>query len=791
MVGQVRLRLLGGFGVEVEGRVLDESAFERRQAASLVKLLAIAGGRRLHREQVIDALWPDVSVDDAAPRLHKVASYVRSATGDKTAITLRDEIVLLWPGADVWIDVEQFEAAADSDPAAAADLYGGDLLPGDPYEDWAMEARQRLRMRHLDVLRSAGRWEAVLAVEPADEEAHLELMRSSAARGQRIATLRQFERLERALSDELGVSPSREAIELRLQALDGQPDRIELVGRTDERHTIQETLDQARQGSGSLLLLTGVAGIGKTTLSNWTVDRARQHGWIVGRAVAASIDGPWPYAPVLELIDDLLRHAPELLDELPTSHQAELRRVREAPDSLHDTPADDDGHQRLFVAVDRLVRNAARSRGLLLFVDDLHAADDASLSMFHYLARQATCERLVLLATARSGSVTPAFEALRSLLGRSGAREIRVGPLGPAESAEMIRAVVEQPLDVAQIDKIVALSGGTPFYVEEIAKALEAGAMAIPNHLASLVTASLSVIPSELRDALARVAIAGTRFDTDQFIALSGVDDADAFDLLDHALALEILEYSSGGYHFRHALLRDSLVEELAPHRRRAVHRDAATRFEAMGAPASRIAHHLIAADDLVRAAPWALQAARAAQAVGALSDAALMIDPVLDHADVHTRFELLSLRADVLAGMGDPGAVGAFQRALQEAEGPNRRVIRAKMARAAMLAGDVESASVILDGLEPDGGPFDGPVLFAKGMLAYMTGDLESAERAATEARKHALHESAPTSMLDVLTLQGMVAHNKGEWFERMRNELTATESSAELATTVFDCHL
>ena len=75
--------------------------------------------------------------------------------------------------------------------------------------------------------------------------------------------------------------------------------------------------------------------------------------------------------------------------------------------------------------------------------------------------------------------------------------------------------------------------------------------------------------------------------------------------------------------------------------------------------------------------------------------------------------------------------------------------------------------------------------------MLAYMTGDLDSAERAAGEARKFALHESAPTSMLDVLTLQGMVAHNKGEWFERMRNELTATESSAELATTIFDCHL
>jgi hypothetical protein len=106
-------------------------------------------------------------------------------------------------------------------------------------------------------------------------------------------------------------------------------------------------------------------------------------------------------------------------------------------------------------------------------------------------------------------------------------------------------------------------------------------------------------------------------------------------------------------------------------------------------------------------------------------------------------------------------------------------------------MGGDIAAAQAVLDRLEPDGGPFDGAVLHAKGMLAYFTGDLDVAEAAAEQARPYALGDGAPASMLDVLTLQGMVAHNKGVWFDRMRTELTLTADSNELAATVFDCHL
>ena len=103
-----------------------------------------------------------------------------------------------------WCEFEELarRALADADVVdarAALALYGGELLPDDRYEDWAEERREQLRLRHLDLLRLDGRWEAVVELDPSDEVAHLALMRRHAANGDRHAALRQFERMDRAL----------------------------------------------------------------------------------------------------------------------------------------------------------------------------------------------------------------------------------------------------------------------------------------------------------------------------------------------------------------------------------------------------------------------------------------------------------------------------------------------------------------------------------------------------------------------------------------------------------------
>jgi DNA-binding SARP family transcriptional activator len=247
----IEIKLLGGFEVRRDGRAVPASAWTRRHAAALVKLLALTPGRRLHREQVIDALWPDLALDETAPRLHKAAYFARKAAGDD-AIVLRGESVALFPDLPVAVDVALFEAAAGEalrvgDEAllrAACERCTGDLLPEDPYEEWTDAPRQRIRQRRTDLLRRLRRWDDLVQLDPTDEEAHLGLMRALIARGDRHGALRQFERLDRALAGELGVAPSREAIALRdslLELLD--------TGPAEPAHAGQDELSDATRSA--------------------------------------------------------------------------------------------------------------------------------------------------------------------------------------------------------------------------------------------------------------------------------------------------------------------------------------------------------------------------------------------------------------------------------------------------------------------------------------------------------------------------------------------------------------
>ena len=120
-------------------------------------------GTRMHREQVIEALWPDVPFPVVGNRLHKAAHFVRKATDTTDSIVLDDRVVALFPNANVTIDVANFETTAaaalrtgDDSRRSVADLYGGELLPDDPYESWAFNIRQRLALRHRELLRLLG-----------------------------------------------------------------------------------------------------------------------------------------------------------------------------------------------------------------------------------------------------------------------------------------------------------------------------------------------------------------------------------------------------------------------------------------------------------------------------------------------------------------------------------------------------------------------------------------------------------------------------------------------------------
>jgi DNA-binding SARP family transcriptional activator len=219
--------LLGGFEVRVDGSPVPVDTWRSRRAADLVKVLALEATHQLHREQVMDLLWPELGTEAAGANLRKAVHYARRAMGAEEAIRSTGGMLSLW-GGGVEVDAQLFLGAADAALAngdeegcgLAADLYTGEPMPADRYEAWAAEPRARLRGRYLAVLKGARRWQQVLDLDPTDEESHRELMRQYYQEGRRREAIRQFERLRDALREFMGVGPDLDTIGLYERILD-------------------------------------------------------------------------------------------------------------------------------------------------------------------------------------------------------------------------------------------------------------------------------------------------------------------------------------------------------------------------------------------------------------------------------------------------------------------------------------------------------------------------------------------------------------------------------------------
>ncbi|MGH2692971.1 MAG: AfsR/SARP family transcriptional regulator, partial [Actinomycetota bacterium] len=216
MVGSCRVFLLGGFRVELDGAVVPPGAWRHRRGADLVKILALAPGHRLHRERIIDALWPGLSPEAGAANLRKAIHFARGALGGGEAVEAGTDMVELWPVGGLEVDADLLESSADEQAVA---LYAGDLLPEDEYEAWAQDARQRLRGRFVEALKSTGRWERAVEVDPLDEASYRNLMRADLEAGDRQGAMRRFEKLREALHEEVGVGPDPETVALYEQVL--------------------------------------------------------------------------------------------------------------------------------------------------------------------------------------------------------------------------------------------------------------------------------------------------------------------------------------------------------------------------------------------------------------------------------------------------------------------------------------------------------------------------------------------------------------------------------------------
>ena len=480
--------------------------------------------------------------------------------------------------------------------ASAVEAYAGPLLPEDPYETWAEAPRGELRATYLGLLRDAGRWEDLLAEEPTDEDAHLALIRADVDRGDLRAAERQFERLDHALLRELGTRPSPAAEELRARLASPFPGVRLVRSRPPGRSALRRRPSalgistRAEEGHGTTLLVSGAPGVGKTAVLGLAEALARRQGWRTGRGTASSVEGPWPYATVLEAFADLCRQHPALLDGLEDDYYAEIERALSGKDVIW---TGESGHQRLFVAVAELMRLAAVGRGLLLVVDDLQDADEASLRLLHYLSRCAMTEPVLIVVAHRPRIPETARQVEDSLVRTGRGFAARARALGRQGGAPHARGRLRSTCPRRGSTRSCEASGGLPFAVLELARSTSGG--------------DLSGVPAlslQTMDTFQRLALLGGAFTTDEILALARVSEDEAYAQLEEALSAQVVEPAEAGYRFRHPLLRERLVDAIPSHRRAGVMRDVAERMADLGGSPARMAHLFVAGRSLLAGRP-------------------------------------------------------------------------------------------------------------------------------------------------------------------------------------------
>jgi DNA-binding SARP family transcriptional activator len=798
LTASVDVRLLGGFAVTIDGRTVPDGAWSQRRAVELVQLLALAPGHRLLRDEVLEALWPDLDPAAGAANLHKAAHHARRALGRDDGVVLRAGAVALFPGLSVATDLERFEreaaaALAAGDPVACARLAeacpGGDLLPTARYESWAEPARTRAERLWLALLRAGRCWERLAEADPTDEEAQQRLMVEGLAAGRPQAVLGRYRRLRAALRDELGVEPAEESQRLRRRALDAlaRP-RPPLLGRDAELARLRGALADARAGRVRALLLRGDAGMGKTALLERVLADAEADGWRVLR-VGADPAGSLPYALLAEIADGLLAGRGGAAAPPPGTVGVVLAGLRlAARGGGPATAAEPPTRQQIAAALTRVVGEATPPGGLLLAVDDAHAADEASLRVLQLLTGAELGCLLVALAFRHGAVVEPIERCREALAGR--AVELELGPLDvDATRALVVRSAPTAPTGET-VNRIWALTAGHPFFALELARAIDRdGRLAVPPRLREIAAPLLAGLTAPEVEDLERLAVAAARFDAATARAVLGQDEAATAAVLEAGQESGVLVEERPLWRFGHELLRESIAGRVPPERRRAIHRDAAARLERSGAAPQAVARHWLAADEAEPALPHLLAAAERAASVGAFADALGYVDAVLSHFPKHSAARLL--RADLLFAAGAPAAPAAYAEARSAAPPSDEAAVRIRQAWAMLIAGDVPGAREALGGLGAVEGGSRLRLAITRGIARWFAGEIDGAAADAADARRLAEEAGSTRDLIDAAMLEAMVAHSRGAWPEWLHEQVLRTAPTPELASAVIDGHL
>lgn len=465
----------------------------------------------------------------------------------------------------------------------------------------------------------ARRW---LSLDQLNEEAHRLLMKVYAWSGERNAALRQYRECVRILQQELGVPPLEETDQLYHEILDQKlpplpkqppPQKIitlpeitarsqeyPLVGRESEWESLKQAYQKAVTG-GYFVVMEGEAGIGKTRLAEELLSLAEKKGAVILQARCYEGEKNLVYGPVIEALRSNLgkpeiKSQVQALDPHWLSEASRLLpEIGSLVPNLPPTPAlDSPGAQSRFLEGIRQVitRICDSSPPGILFLDDIHWADVATIELFTYLVRRLQGHRYMILVTWRRDETTldPRLRQLVYESQRAGLGElIALNRLTSSSVAELFKEASENgaELSTQMSERLYAESEGLPFFVVEYLNAIKEGSSQdisaqweLPFSVRDLLKARLAVVSETGGQLLSTAAVIGRSFDFDILREASGRSDTETIDglekLISQGLILERKTTERGNrlsYDFSHEKLRNLVYQEISLARRRLLHR--------------------------------------------------------------------------------------------------------------------------------------------------------------------------------------------------------------------------
>jgi DNA-binding CsgD family transcriptional regulator/tetratricopeptide (TPR) repeat protein len=454
-----------------------------------------------------------------------------------------------------------------------------------------------------------------------------------------------------------------------------------LVGRAREQALLRDRLAAALAGRGSLVLIGGGAGIGKTALAEALGREAAERGALVLVGRCYDLAETPPYGPWGEVLDRF-RAAPDLPPALRT-----LPRPSAAASA---------SRAEFFAQVRNFLATAAAERPLVVLLDDLHWTDPASLDLLRYLARGLGPLPLLLVATYRADELTrrhPLAQLLPALVREAPASRVELRPLGDEHLRALVRArYALPPDDEARLAAYLQRRAeGNPFFIGELLHALEEegllrpgvggwrlgdlGGVALPALLRQVLDGRLDRLGDGARGLLAIAAVLGQEVPLALWARVALVEEEPLLAVVERAVEAHLLAATEDGLavRFAHALVREALYAGLLPPRRRVWHRRAAEALLALPAPdPDAVAEHFRRAGD-ERAVEWLVHAGDRAQRAYAWRTAAERFEAalaLLDRRDDLARERgWLRYRLGVLYLLAEPErALAALDAAAQAA---------------------------------------------------------------------------------------------------------------------------